>query len=396
MRMNIILIVVSLVFFSKCKITHGESEIARKDVKEIKVEELTGDFLKIDSIFNSITTVKLETNENNLIKHCQKVLLSNDRIYILNGKSNLFVFSLDGKFIQEISRKGRGPGEFFELRDFQVDKNDNIYLLDYGKILMFSKGGNLLDSFSFRKFCAKSHCNPLEFALTDKFGEFYLWGGSFGIKSNRNKDCYALYKIDKSSDIIERHFPLKYLIVGNCNRFRSFDDLINVEPVFGNDTIYAIRDNKFEARYAINCGDRSLKEKVPENLSTLSKFKSKVSENYFIDFRNFIETKGWCHFKFSFKKQVYNAYYCKSRNKTFVSKSYPRVPNRFTPHFMHTNYGDKMVAIANAYQIVKEIERLMENKSELSDDELRLISTLSDIKTTDNPVLLICEMKEVS
>ena len=54
-----------------------------------------------------------------------------------NNRQQLLVFGMDGKFKYQIGDQGKGPGEFLEINDFIIDKN-NIELLDFKKILTYS------------------------------------------------------------------------------------------------------------------------------------------------------------------------------------------------------------------------------------------------------------------
>lgn len=371
----------------------NESEIIRDKVKNIQVKAPYDNILQIDSIFSSIEAIRLETNSQCPISHVRKVLFHNNHIYVSNEAKNLFVFSNNGKFSLEISKKGRGPEEFFELRDFQIDNNGNIHILDYQKILVFSNDGSLIDRINFALPDESVFCNPIGFALSEKKGDYYLWGGSFGIRRNPKNNHFALYRIDKSGNFTEKYFPVKHSIMGNSNRFRNFKSITNIAPVFGNDTIFSIENGLLKARYSINFGNRSLKEKIPENYVSLGEFKIRANKKNVTGIHNFIETSNWCYFNFSFNQLVYNAFYSKFDNKVYVSKFNPRLPDRIAPFTIHANNGDKMIAVKNADFIVREVDRLMVNSSILSNDEKNFISTLAEVKETDNPVLLVCKLR---
>lgn len=86
----------------------------------------------LSSIVESPTTIVLETKDNCIIQNVRSIELFNNKIYILDDKSNkLYVFNMDGSFHMNISEEGRGHGEYIELSDFSIDRNKNvIYLLD--------------------------------------------------------------------------------------------------------------------------------------------------------------------------------------------------------------------------------------------------------------------------
>ncbi len=395
MRTIAIWISISALLLCACNNTPtSESAIIRDGVTEICINPPYDNILQIDSIFSSIKAIKLETNEQCLISNHRKILLINNQIFISNETRNLFVFSDKGEFIRQISKKGRGPEEFFELRDFQIDIEGNIHILDYLRILKFTNDGRLIETIKFEAPDNSVVFNPLEFSLSETKGEYYLWGGSFGISSNAENNHFAMYRIDSSGNFAERYFPVRHSLMGSGNRFRFFDDFTNITPVFGNDTIYSNDNGQLKARYQVNFGDRSLKEKIPENFSSLGELKSRLNSKYVTGIYDFIETSNWCYMSFPFNRLVYKAYYSKRSKNVFVSLSNPRLPNRIAPLWINTNYGDKLIAVKNSDFIVREIERLMTDSAKLSEQEKDLIQSLLDVKEIDNPVLLVCEMKE--
>ena len=59
----------------------------------------------------------------------QKVVIGNERIYVLSLiDPRIFIFSLDGKYINSLKR-GNGPGEVLFVSDFEY-RNNNLYVLD--------------------------------------------------------------------------------------------------------------------------------------------------------------------------------------------------------------------------------------------------------------------------
>lgn len=59
--------------------------------------------------FKSFHRVQLESDTNTLVGNIDKVILSKDRIYIMDAKSTkaIFIFDKFGKFVNKITRKGQ-------------------------------------------------------------------------------------------------------------------------------------------------------------------------------------------------------------------------------------------------------------------------------------------------
>lgn len=161
------------------KIVTDESAIIDEGISTIEIQNEYDNLLQIDSIFESIEAIPLETNKQCMISSVGKILIIDSCIYLQNGNTNLFVFSTTGKFIREISHKGKGPGEFNSVRDFDIDKAGNIYILDFLKIQKYSGHGKFIERYSFSYAPENTiQCNPLQFALCGE-NNFYIWGGKF-------------------------------------------------------------------------------------------------------------------------------------------------------------------------------------------------------------------------
>jgi DNA-binding beta-propeller fold protein YncE len=75
--------------------------------------------------------------------------ITNEIIILDEGNTCIYFFSNTGKFIKKIGRKGQGPGEFLGIKTMDIDKDGNIYVLDYrnSRMSIFDKIGHLKDTF---------------------------------------------------------------------------------------------------------------------------------------------------------------------------------------------------------------------------------------------------------
>jgi hypothetical protein len=384
-----------LVICSACssrpkKIVTEESNIQTDNPERILVPSDYDNLLQIDSLFASIDLIPLETNKYCLISSISKVIIANNCVYIQNRSDNLYVFSISGEFIRAIGKKGNGPGEFRELRDFDIDVNGNIYILDFLRILKYSHSGEFLDKYKFEYAPGNTiQCNPLQFALCDE-SNFYVWGGSFGIKENKNKNLFLMYKMNKTGEITERYFPLEHNVVHNPNQFSKYSNYYNVVPWYGNNTIYKVSGTGVSKNYIVDFGAFTFENDVPEGFQSLSEFKAKVDQQYANSINNITETGDWLYFTFSFKKYIKNVFYSKKRKKVFVSKPYPRVPNRIMPWTIHSQSDGDLFALIEPRIILEDLKRMDKKDGEV--ESIRKVMQNSSIN--DNPILMRCKMKK--
>ena len=84
-----------------------------------------------------------------LFGQADKVVLSNDRIYVMDSRSRrIIVFDMEGNPIANVGRQGRGPGEYITIADFDVDEKGNVIVVDGNQdvLLTYDKNYDFLSS----------------------------------------------------------------------------------------------------------------------------------------------------------------------------------------------------------------------------------------------------------
>ena len=82
--------------------------------------------MKLSDICDSLIYIPLETKKESLLGGVSKVKVDGDDVFI-NYYWGLYHFKINGDFVGQIGRKGRGPGEYI-CTGFCLNKKDkNIY-----------------------------------------------------------------------------------------------------------------------------------------------------------------------------------------------------------------------------------------------------------------------------
>lgn len=363
--------------------------------------EIAGDIdrlLQIDSIFSGFKAIPLETKKECLIGKIIKTKIYKGKMFILDELKSLFVFNTNGKFLYEIGKRGKGPGEYLELRDFDIDSNGNVYILDFRRILMYKNDGTFLKKFIFDFLPPKSkiRCNPLEFAVKDD-GNFYIWGGTFELKNNPDGNYYSIYEMTEKGKITNKYFPLKHAESQGFqnHRFVPYKDLTLIDPSFGSNIIYSIdKDGIVDERWFIDFGKKTLNIPIPQVFSSLGVFKAEIDGLYYNSINGFNETKEWISFRFTYKRKIYNVYHSKNLKKTFISPSYPSVSGRIAPRIIFDSYNDDFITFLEPDFVIKSIYSCKDKDFKgLSVSEKDIIEQFKQIKISDNPILFICSLK---
>lgn len=91
--------------------------------------------------------IPLETKDSVLLGDLTKVVKAGERLFVLDGnRKTIYEFSRKGKFLNKISRIGKGPGEYVSVTDFAVTKEpQQVIVYDRsGKLNYYDWEGNFL------------------------------------------------------------------------------------------------------------------------------------------------------------------------------------------------------------------------------------------------------------
>lgn len=144
--------------------------------------------IKASDFYKNISFIQLETNENCLIHDPTELKVCRDKIFVVDRFAktpNVFVFSLAGKFIGRVSKRGGGPGEFFLPANIICNvENNRLYLTDLMKNELMAYD---LDSFSFiESFKIPFYSTSVEYLDKDHL----IWYVGSGQKNESPFSCH--------------------------------------------------------------------------------------------------------------------------------------------------------------------------------------------------------------
>ena len=137
---------------SKCSVVKHVGEYPM-----IVVYDNFGDYQRLycSDFFSSIELIPLETNNSFLVGDRPSVLAHDSLIFICSDitkfvpfQKTLFVYDISGKFLNQIGKIGRGPGEYMGISDFFINhEKSTIYVNDQIKISEYEFNGKFIGSF---------------------------------------------------------------------------------------------------------------------------------------------------------------------------------------------------------------------------------------------------------
>lgn len=328
----------------------------KHEFEVIKVNPEASENVMLSDIASNVDYIALETNESCLITRIQNIELADQYIFINDAGRRILQFDTSGKFIRQIGREGRGPGEYSVIRGIAADiKNSILYVSCFSrKILSFDFNGEL-----------SNEINQEPSAEFITVVDENLWSVStrMGIESEDNKyvniASLTIYypKNDNSDTLIIKKVGLTgmsgtsdpqawHISDLGCSQFLYYPVLLS-EPLI-RDTLYEVKGDNLIPFLKLDFG---LNDPSPEGSRQLL-------------IRNIYRTN-----RYIFAEYVYN------RNQNIFcyditqSKNY-NTDRSFTDNFFDMGIvqlrpldlkNEKMYFVKDGFEIEGKIERMTEN-----------------------------------
>lgn len=107
-----------------------------------------GKTIPLSEFISEFKYVPLKTTNKGLIGFIDKLIVKNNRIYILDQlqAKSIFTFDWNGNLLNVINKKGKGPGEYTSLKDFSVMDDGSVLAYDSGgrKLIKYNNEGNFV------------------------------------------------------------------------------------------------------------------------------------------------------------------------------------------------------------------------------------------------------------
>jgi len=391
-----------LIFSLSCQSNTSENKLFtttdNKNVISIKTDAIKhANPFHIDEILDTLFYVFPKTDHEYRIGSYDKIIVAENQIFIMDNTHTMSIFSLDfeGNFNFKISSFGQGPGQYRELRDFTLDKENNlIHILDYG--------GRAIKKFSSNN---GEYIESIRFKSLDEYiaGFEYSNGMYFMAHTNncgKSEDCFNLTFLDEQLNIQKSFLMMKDNLKrhdyrGEHHFFRNGNKIFYKE-VF-NDTIYQIDQisNSLKAVYFIDFGKTVLPNEI--------KYSSKNNNlEYIIDY-SIKNDKTWGIYDFHIAENslffnystpnLKNVYYSLTSDQA-ISFQNVYSKNPFLLSEPKSSYKDFYINISDAEFIFKITRPFYEKDSlKIRESYPELFSLTKHIKRDDNHILTFYKIK---
>jgi hypothetical protein len=355
------------------------------------------DYQKIKKCFfsqlvNNIEYVSLETTAKSIIGSIDKIIFRNNLILILDKQISkaIFIFDEKGNFLNKIDRFGQGVGEYVELRDFTLNKNNIIEAYDGGmeKLIHFDIEGNFLNE---KKLDIKFDF----FEIDENYNYILATRKSENLIENKNSYFDILlfsdeFKLKKKYFEYNPNLTDGYSIHLEKSLYPVNEGVLYQEIL--NDTMYIVTDFVVKPLFILDFGDLKVPSKIHEiNYREVRKL-IRSSEN--IAFNQGLKAMTDDILIFSYikdLKQVTGIYDKRAKNLCLCSEIVNDLDG-VNYNLPSIHLKKNFVSVISALEMNSAIKKLR-NKSKLSKYENELLLQFGNIDINNNPVLQFIEFK---
>jgi hypothetical protein len=365
-----------------------EKRIITDEIQTISIDvEKSRDFLLSDFV-KIVSYIPLETNQHSVISSVDKIYTYKDEFYILDKKQNaIYIFSSDdGKYKRRLKNQGKGNGEYFEITDFSVDReNGTILILDNisRSFYLYTINGEFIKNIKTK--------NTLYFC--ELYGNKIIGYSDNFIYSEE----YNLHVYDINSGISDHFLPINKNLKDyqsqkggqfmlNSNNHMLFKERLSY-------TIYSIDSTGLKSYYYMDFGDCNMPDNYFNRNVSFDELLYNLNDGTYAAFPTiFLENSSLIYFSYQFKNFRHVVYY-KKTGKILNGKVIDDINNLY---FATPLYSDgrafysilEPMSIMNYFKYLKsgedkESQILWKNITDNKSNEI-----LFSLDGNDNPVII--------
>lgn len=342
--------------------------------------------LNVSEFADTVMYIPLETNAKSFFKRVIQIQITDKYIFI-NGRDQLLVFSKEGKFIRQIGRKGKGPGEHLLIFGFVV-VHDTVYISSSGKrsLLKYNVTGIFLEEVPTLAQLPRFNISPDNRIVSFISGKLIFFD-----RKLKGIDTIAI-----DHNVSEKRASYSW-----WDDFDTFFQKSEHRLLFTNymsDTIWDISNGRKDIRYIMNLGDQLLPEKdrVEYCQGDFDRFKKNAASSQKI---NLFETSS---FLFLFQKgwtdnDIQSTYLHDITANTIRKFETPYIfddlvsKQNLVPNYTSNNC---IIATLNPVKFIDELKKVNKpNKTGTESPSPLWLKQMAKITENDNPILVIMPVK---
>jgi hypothetical protein len=281
-RLVIALVLSILLAICSCKNESDNSASALEPITIDIDEVLSDEPVYFSKLFSGFKIIPLENNEDCMFSIITNVKFNDEKIYVFDRiyTKSVFAFTRDGEFLHRVGTLGRGPGEYVQASDIDVDPvKGDVYIFDWN-----NKKLNIYDSKGDYRSSIK---------VGDYFGSFSLSDdGIYCFRSYPPRESVTdnlLFLFNDRGEVIGENLSYSELLQGKRvdlgrnggNFFRSKGEIKFFAD--NSNTIYSITKGAVKPYIILSTKKHRLTQEdldmVPLNSNTMEVFQIREQQN---------------------------------------------------------------------------------------------------------------------
>lgn len=388
-KFNTLVIAIFITLSSSC--TNKTNTKSNSDVHIINVEISSeqNTFIYSD-YFNDVEIIALETNNSSLIGNINRISFYNNNIYILDKQSNsVLIFNINGSFLNKINNVGMGPGEYTQIGDFDIDRDNN-------RILVYAHSPMKLIYYDLE-------CN---FIKEERINDIYrnilsVKNGVVLIDIDASKKRYAWMK-SEDSEKLKSYVDIPDYILKFHNKSTMYPMVCTSKEAYFYSpldyNIYTCSEKGVFPKYRLDFGKnnidinhlKSMKESEIKNF-----YQTLKEKNYAFFISNFRETEDYLVFKFEPNNLVF---YNKNNmiSELFSYQQEDMTALGMGEYFAHDGIDNNFITIVQPHRLLKQFELSnwnLEPYREHFPYFHKLEPILETITENSNPIVAVYKIK---
>ncbi len=374
--------------------------IKGKEIPYIDLQKVTDSIpVKFTDFLEDFQFIKIENRKDLPVARGNWYSNGKHLLYTNYGDAGLLQFDMNGKFVRELAKKGKGPKElFFPNLCFSTDGNI-VAVSDYNRKTSllcinlndgtFKENIPLSKKGQFSKFCYNNENNLVFMPSPNQEGK-KTEAGEFCILEQNEKGL-CLNTESKRSGRVKRNVNTGYLCLSQ--------GVIYFRPI-ACDTIYSYTRKSLHPIYIIKALPRNLNPKSPED--GIGDMRSRLiyqNNNYvlirFSEIIECIKSKSGNGFRYSFKTKGHKILFdLKTRKAKIIKPFYDDLMDQekayFSNHF-NSNYHIKHI---DAISFLELAEKAKTSRTINPKAKKQILELAEGYTENDNPIILIGKIKE--
>lgn len=229
--------------------------------------------VKLSEFVTDVKVIQLENTPEAMLGNVENIEFTKDYIFIKFWMHPILQFSREGKFIRDVGKKGKGPGEYNACMKMSIDeKNERIFIQTVElNVMIFNFDGEYIKTIKFP--ALESMMNYWIWGRDSILVSFFepVWGNEPFVFIEHNEQGDTLQTIANHIvfDKTEQSDPFHISPFEEQNFSYSFENKLHMKG-FYNDTVYSYDEShKIVPKFFIDLG----KHKLPDDLVYERKWK---------------------------------------------------------------------------------------------------------------------------